>query len=429
MKRLELSRQPIDNYFLRNTIGLSSVEFFWGLASPVIFESAFLQIFLKQMGASNKTVGLIPSILAAGIMLSSLLSAWLTSHLVHKKRAVILTHMAASIPFLLFGVILPYIDVSHRVEVFLAAYILFALALGIVLPLWQNFIVKIFSQSNTLKANSIMMTTQIFARMIGSFFIFKSVEKFSFSTMSSSLIFIAVGIIYFTGSSLFIIVHEQPAYTTGQRTKPHNLKTMTAAADHIFRNKNYLFYLAGMTESYATVAVLSFYANYAVEFKGIEKEVAAGLFVGCIYFAGVLTNVFLGWLNFFSLKTKFIIARTAAVTGTLLLLVSDTLSFFLLVSFIFGIARAVNQSANAPSVKLLSGLEDATDYFAISSILIFPVSFSIPVVSGIIIDAFAEYGYFSYIIVFIILAVLQASGLIFTVLTNFNPGNELYDKT
>jgi len=421
LKHKNISTGSIDDYFIRNTAGLSSAEFFWGLALPVLFESAFLQIFLKQIGASNKIVGLIPSILATGIMLFSLMSAWMTSHLINKKRAVILAHMAASIPFFLFGIALPYIHSSHRVGVFIFTYIIFALTLGITLPLWQNFIVKVFSPVKTLKANSIMMTVQIFARLIGSFFIFKSVEKYSFSIESSSIIFISVGVMFFTGSFFFLIVNESTDKNTVTKLKHHNIKTMVSAAKHVFRNKNYLRYLAGTTESFATVAVLSFYANYAVEFKNIEKEIAAGLFVACTYTAGVLTNIILGWLNFFSLKTKFIIARVTAVTGTLILIASDTLPFFLIVSFILGISRGVNQSANAPAVKLLSGLDDATDYFAISAIIIFPLSFSIPFVSGIIIDSLSSKGSFSYIAVFITLAVLQIAGLVFTIFTNFNP--------
>jgi MFS family permease len=427
MRQKNSSYQSIDNYFIRNTIGLSSAEFFWGLALPVLFESAFLQIFLKQIGASNKIVGLIPAILAAGIMLFSLMSAWMTSHLIHKKRAVILSHMAASIPFLLFGIALPYIDSSHRIIIFLIAYIAFAFTLGITLPLWQNFIVKIFTPANTLKANSIMMTAQIFARLIGSFFIFKSVEKYSFSVESASIIFISAGIMFFTGSFFFILTHEPAGSTDGLRLKPHNFKTMKAAADHILRNRNYLRYLAGTIESFATVSVLSFYANYAVEFKGIEKGIAAGGFLACIYSAGVLTNIFLGWLNFFTLKTKFLIARTAAVAGSVILIFSNTLPLFLLVSFIMGISRGVNQSANAPAVKLLSGLEDATDYFAISAIIIFPLSFSIPLISGVIIDALSAYGGVSYIAVFIILAFIQSTGLIFTILTDFRPEFTLND--
>ncbi len=421
MNQKRYPAQPIDAYFARNTIGLSSAEFFWGLALPVLFESAFLQIFLKQIGASNKIVGLVPSILATGVMLFSLMSAWFTSHLVNKKRAVIITHMTASVPFLLFGIILPYIPPSLRVGIFITAYILFSFTIGITLPLWQNFIVKIFSPLKTLKANSIMMTAQIFARLIGSYFIFKSVEKYSFSIESASVIFISVGIVFFTGSFFFLIVHEPSTGNTAFRSTPHNMKTLAIAADHIFKNRNYLKYLAGTTESFATISVLSFYANFAVEFKGIPKEIAAGLFVACIYTAGVLTNILLGWLNLFKLKTKFLIARTAAVAGTIILIFSNSLLSFLFVSFILGISRAVNGSANAPAVKLLSGLDDATDYFAISTILIFPLSFSIPVVSGIIIDSLSSHGSFSYIAVFITLAVLQFAGLMFTVFTDFNP--------
>lgn len=421
MNQKNYPAQPIDSYFARNTIGLSSAEFFWGLALPVLFESAFLQIFLKQIGASNKIVGLVPSILATGVMLFSLMSAWFTSHLVNKKRAVIITHMTASVPFLVFGIILPYIPPSFRVGIFITVYILFSFTIGITLPLWQNFIVKIFSPLKTLKANSIMMTAQIFARLIGSFFIFKSVEKYSFSIESASVIFISVGIVFFTGSFFFIIVHEPSADNAGTRSTPHNIKTLAIAADHIFKNRNYLKYLAGTTESFATISVLSFYANFAVEFKGIPKELAAGLFVACIYTAGVLTNILLGWLNLFKLKTKFLIARTAAVSGTVILIFSDSLLPFLFVSFILGISRAVNGSANAPAVKLLSGLDDATDYFAISTILIFPLSFSIPVFSGIIIDSLSSHGSFSYIAVFITLAVLQFTGLLFTAFTDFKP--------
>ncbi len=422
MKPNTSESQSIDSYFIRNTIGLSSAEFFWGLALPVLFESAFLQIFLKQIGASNKTIGLVPSILATGIMLFSLMSAWLTSHLVHKKRAVILSHMAASVPFFLFGAALPSIHSSDRIALFMTAYIIFALTLGITLPLWQNFIVKIFSQTNTLKANSIMMTTQIFARLIGSFFIFKSVEKYSFSITSASFIFISVGVMFFIGSFFFLIVHEETDVNTGLKPVPHNIKSLTTAARHIFKNKNYLKYLAGTIESFATIAVLTFYANYAVEFKGIEKETAAGIFVALIYTAGVITNILLGWFNLFSLKTKFIIARTSAVIGTIILIFAETLTMFLIVCFITGISRAVNQSANAPAVKLLSGLDDATDYFAISAIIIFPFSFSIPFVSGILLDTLPTQGTLSYTVVFLMLLIMQCTGLFFTMLTDFNPG-------
>ena len=52
----------MDQYFRRNTVGISSVEFFWGLGIPVVMESTFLQLFLRNLGANNFLIGLIPSL-------------------------------------------------------------------------------------------------------------------------------------------------------------------------------------------------------------------------------------------------------------------------------------------------------------------------------------------------------------------------------
>ena len=46
-----------DRYFLQNVIGISGVEFLYGLGLPVVVESTFLQIFLKKLGASNFAIG------------------------------------------------------------------------------------------------------------------------------------------------------------------------------------------------------------------------------------------------------------------------------------------------------------------------------------------------------------------------------------
>ena len=42
-----------DRYYIRNVFGISAVEFLWGLGLPVVVESTFLQLFLKNLGASG----------------------------------------------------------------------------------------------------------------------------------------------------------------------------------------------------------------------------------------------------------------------------------------------------------------------------------------------------------------------------------------
>ena len=412
-------KHPIDRYFSRNTASISAVELFWGLAIPVLFESTFLQVFLREIGASNLTVGLIPAILSVGIMLFSLMSAYLTSHLERKKMWVILTHAFASLPLILFGLAVVHTDAGYRVGLFLVCYSLLALMLGLTMPMWQNFTVMIFSPEKAIKGLSIMITTQITTRLIGGLVIFKSVEKYSFSIESAAVIFIAAGLLCLTGSFFFIPVKESAGDNSFQPKNRHNFRTLADSAKNIIRNRNFMFYLLSSVEMYATITVIAFYANFAVEWRGIEKSAAAGLFVSFIYLAGILINILVGWMGLFKLKTKFIIARSAALCGTVAVLFSSTLPQFLAASFLIGISRGINQSAHVHAVKKLSGLHDATDYFAISLLLVFPFSFGLPSLSGMFLDISRGYGSLSYIIVFSVLAILQACTLMLTLKSDF----------
>ena len=62
----------MDQYFRRNTFGISSVEFLWGLGMPVVVESTFLQLFLRNLGASNFLIGLIPTLFSGGVAVFAL---------------------------------------------------------------------------------------------------------------------------------------------------------------------------------------------------------------------------------------------------------------------------------------------------------------------------------------------------------------------
>ncbi|MCX7040292.1 MAG: hypothetical protein NT005_14310, partial [Spirochaetes bacterium] len=87
------SAHPLDHHFRRNVVGISFVEFLWGLGMPPVFESTFLQLFLRHLGASSLLIGLIPTLAAAGMAFSGLLSYSLTGHLERKRTAVILVHV------------------------------------------------------------------------------------------------------------------------------------------------------------------------------------------------------------------------------------------------------------------------------------------------------------------------------------------------
>ncbi len=70
---------PLDSYFARNVTGISLVELLWGLGMPVVFDSTFLPLFMRHLGATSLLVGLAPTLSSAGIALSSLLAYSLTA--------------------------------------------------------------------------------------------------------------------------------------------------------------------------------------------------------------------------------------------------------------------------------------------------------------------------------------------------------------
>lgn len=407
----------VQKNFIRNTAGISSVELFWGLALPVLFESTFLQIFLKQIGASNSVIGLVPAILSAGIMLFGLVSAYFTSHLINKKRAVIITHLLSAAPWIIFGILLPFFPDETRVYFFLVTYIMFSLMLGLTMPVWQNFLVKIFVPEKTVRAMAIMMTVQIAGRFTGSLVIFKIVEKYAFSIRSASTVFIIIGLLMFSGSFFFLMINEQKNSQSEGR-KRHSIRSLAGSACMILHDRNYLVFLYSFVEPHSTITIMSFYANYAVEFRGINHAAAAGLFAGVIYTASFMTNILLGWMDILPLKLKFITARIAGLAGTAVLLISNDLPVFLAASFLFGVSRSVNQFGYAPAVKKISRAQDTTDIFAISSMLIFPFAFCIPLISGLYLDS-ASGAESSYRAVFIILSFFQAAGLAAMLLTDF----------
>jgi MFS family permease len=396
-----------EHYYAVNIFGISAVEFLWGIGLPVLVESTFLQLFLKSLGASHQIIGLIPSIMGAGIAVFALMSAYLTAHLAHKRRAVVWSHISVSIPIFIFGIVLFFMGKTpYTVTVFLIFFVLSSLALGLTIPIWQNFLVKIFSEERTIPAISIMLVSQMAAKLIGGLVIVKFVERYYFSTESASAVFIILGILFFAGSFFFLFVREIHSGNDPAGRDAHNFKTLARAVIGTFHNKNFILYLVGMTESYTCITIISFYANYAVDYHSVPQPVAAGLFVACIYASGIVINILFGWFNLFSLRNKLVISRIFAVGAVVCLLAADSTAWFLMTSLLLGVSRAVSNLCFSPAVKKLSGMHDATDYFAVSQMLLLPLSFGIPYLSGLFLDGYSDMGAVSFKILFGICGIL-----------------------
>ncbi len=410
-----------DHYFLQNVIGISAVEFLWGLGLPIVIESTFLQLFLKSLGASSFAIGLIPFFFFIGSSVFALLSSYLTSGLAFKRKAVIILHLVSGASLLLFGISLfVFGQVSHILIVFFSCYAIFSVCVGMTLPVWLNFLVKIFSENKSVSGLAFMMIAQNVAKLLCSLIIVRFVEKYAFSLESSALAFMAVGILFIVGSTFFLITRELPhPHETPAVKRVPFFGYIIESIRHILKNRNFLYFLAGDLEFFIVVTIISFYANYATTWCGIDAASAAGIFVGCIYCGAIFANISLGSMGFFSLKNKYIISKIFSFSAVIMLTFFCYYWSFYIASFLLGASRGTRMIVFAPAVKKLSGQADSTSYFAVGPILTLPFAICLPLVFGKFLDHFAWLQADSYRTIFIISIVLILVTLICILKTDF----------
>ncbi|MGL4369756.1 MAG: hypothetical protein ACRCUT_08820, partial [Spirochaetota bacterium] len=182
------------------------------------------------------------------------------------------------------------------------------------------------------------------------------------------------------------LTHEDISTAASARSEAHTIKTLAQATGRIAGNRSFILFLLSTIEVNACITVISFYANYAVEIRGISSAVAAGFFAACIYAGGIAANLLFGTFDFLPLKGKFTASKLSAISGITVLIFSQTAGGFLAASVLIGISRGVCQLSFSPAVKALCGEKDATDYFSIAPLLMLPLSFGIPALSGLTID-------------------------------------------
>jgi hypothetical protein len=412
-----------DHYYRQNVFGISAVEFLWGLGLPVVVESTFLQLFVKSLGGSGMALGMIPVFFFIGISVFALLASYLTEGVAFKRGAVIVLHLVSGLSLLVFGALLFGMGASsHVLVVFFGCYAVFSVCIGMSLPVWLNYLVKIFSEEQSISGLATMMIAQNFAKLISSLVILKVVERYAFDLQAAALVFLAVGGLFVLGSLFFLFTRESADESRGpERRRPPFGIFMRTTIRHMQQNRNFLVFLGSDMELPIVVTVISFYAAYATEFGGIRPAIAAGLFVGLIYTGAIGANIILGTLGWLSLRHKTMLSKSMAIGAVLLLGIWNAPGSFYLASFLLGASRGTRMIVFAPVVKKLSGLADATPYFAVAPVLTLPLVAGLPLASGFFLDRMAALGAEAYRFVFLAAAVLLGLTFVCAWRTDFAP--------
>jgi len=392
-----------DAYFTRNVAGVAVVELFWGLGFPIVLESTFLQLFLKNLGASSTVVGIVPSLFIFCISTFPLFSTYLSRNYHLKRSLVTVLHVFSGLAILALGLLLllPCISAMDDVLIlFFTAYTVFSICLGLTIPIWFNYLTRIFSESKTVPGLGYMMLAQNLGKIASSFFILKIVDTYAFSLRSSACVFIATGMLFILGSLCFLFTVEVADSTPQAHDKTSFVRHTRQTFQEILSNRRFLVYLAADLDFYVIITVMSFYANYATTFFTVPTAVAAGAFVACIYAGSITVNIFLGAMNLLKIKQKLYLSKGITFLLLLLLALFPSYYTFFMISFLLGVGRAIRNTVYPPSVRKFANKDDNTAYFALAPILTLPVGSGFPLLFGTMLDSLSFMGADAYRLLF-----------------------------
>lgn len=409
-----------DASFRKNVVGVAFVEFFWGLGFPIVLESTFLQLFLKSLGASSFVVGIVPALFIFGISTFPLFASYISRNRRFKRPLVVILHVVSGLSIFLFGGALYFVkEVEDVLPLFFASYTIFSMCLGLTIPIWLNYLVRIFSESRTVSGLGYMMLAQNIGKVVSSFFILKVVEKYAFSLESSAWVFMGTGLLFILGSFCFLLTTEVAEPGDLVRDNLSFLRHTRQALAEILGNRRFLVFLAADLDIYVILTVLSFYANYATGFFGVAAPVAAGTFVACIYAGSITVNIFFGAMNLLGLKQKLVLSKFVTLLLLTLLTLFPGYYTFLLISYLLGFGRAIRNMIYAPSVKKFAGKSDATAYFSFAPILTIPVGSGFPLLFGKALDWLSFMQADGYRLLFVLSAAFILVTLYFSIKTDY----------
>lgn len=263
---------------LRNTTYLGSVEAFWGLGMNLLSMGTVLPVFLQERGASNAVIAFLPALSALGAGVFQAFSGVLGGHRGTLKPLVLWLHVAAPLPLYLAGISLLW-GKFPAVPTILVLWGCYYAAIGLLYPVWMDYMAKILDPSKRGRALGIVFLTQTVAGAVGATAAAALLRGGTTDGRYAVLFF--VGAAAMSGGSFFFLgTREQP---TESREAASFLQHFHDLAGMWRRHRWLKAYLCTRWMVRGTYPLLlHFFAVYAVVHKGVSPASAALMGTGAL---------------------------------------------------------------------------------------------------------------------------------------------------
>ena len=346
-------------------------EFFWGFGVAFHTIYAVVPLFLKELGAPDYIVVSTAGLFSIAIAFPTLLIAALGRNIINIKRAVIVVHgMIVFISFLM-GFTFTFINTTSTAwEIYFIYFILYAFSIGVVVPIWAEFLNQSTLRSHRGKFFGLGFAFNSFGSFIGGLALRYILDSNLPFPKNFGVGFIILFFCLMIGTILFI------PFRIKQKTNSQSFKSLkqflTETKLIVFHHKNFQRYILSRVFYSACLPGMGLYAIYCQNKFNFAISEAGTFTIITVIFSG-LSSYIAGHLgDLYGHKTSMLLAYSGHLIAVVLAIYASNM---LWVYGIF-IAIGIGQGAFMPSAMNLiydfSNGENAKTYMALIDSLLAP---------------------------------------------------------
>ena len=362
----------------------SAHEFFWGLGLSFHTVYAIIPLFLKQLGAPQGICLSIAGLWSILVAFPQLFTAVVGRNIKDIKRAVIRVHIFAMPPIFIAGFIFAFFAPTgpNAWMLYYICFILYGVGIGIIIPIWTDFLNHTFSSSNRGKYLGISFAWNSVGGFFGGFavrYLLNSNVPFPQNFGWGFLIFfncILIGTILFKWYNI---------KTNKEISKNRSVNDFMIEIKEII-NKNYNFrnYLISRIFLTANYPAISLYAIYSQNKFGFDIG-EAGIFVILNVFASGIGSLFSGWLgDSYGHKISILFSFMAYLMALLIALLSKNMVHVYIVFLFLGLGLGAFMPSAMNLIYKFADGGDNKIYMALTDTVLAPFTFlAITIVGGV----------------------------------------------
>lgn len=368
-----------------------------------------LPIYLKQLGASNIAIGILPVVWALGFNLPQIIIANYTGNQPYKKKIIMITSLFQRIPWLLLSLLSMFCinkESSTSIILFFLCFGLAAIGGGFNLPAWFDLFSKLTPVSIRGKQFAYRTSLGALLGIIAGKISVEILDRVVFPINFSILFFI--GSLIMLSSYLFLIqlIENEP----NPPRKTLDIKEFILNLPTILKKEiNYRNFL--IADALLIIGIVSntFIAVYAIEKFGLPESYA-GVFTVVVMFSLMFGSLIFGMVaDKFGHRINILISAIFIFFTCLIALISGSITSYYFVFFFSAVVTGILNVSRLPLISELCNEDNRPTFVSLGNFITIPF-----VLSGIFAGWFAEtWGYESVFILSGIVALAASFWILF----------------